>query len=227
MIQTKLPNQPHADNDMTMSPHIDSSFGEICRRVDGTAALRVTGSSYGARGAGALMHYTIIPTPDFQMLLAATQHGVSWLGIHPSSVHLEAGLRADYPLAEIVRADTAMAKLASRVIADLADQSSAFRLPMDIRATSFQLEVWCELCAIPRGATRSYGEIARRIGRPAASRAVGHANGANPTAIVIPCHRAIGTDGSLTGYRWGIEIKQRLLEREALGNLCASPLVSS
>ena len=81
-------------------------------------------------------------------------------------------------------------------------------------ATPFEAAVWHQLCVIPRGSTRSYGAIAERLGDPHASRAVGHANGANPLAIVIPCHRAIGADGSLTGYRWGIEVKRRLLEHE-------------
>ena len=87
-------------------------------------------------------------------------------------------------------------------------------LPIDLRATPFQIAVWRELCAIPWGATRSYGEIARRLGRPGAARAVGLANGANPLAIIIPCHRAIGADGSMTGYRWGVEYKRRLLDHE-------------
>jgi AraC family transcriptional regulator of adaptative response/methylated-DNA-[protein]-cysteine methyltransferase len=160
------------------------------------------------------MRYTVAPVLDLQMLVAATPSGVSWLGIHASPETLEAGLRADYPMAEIGRDDPSMAEFATRVRAALADPSCVFNLPTDIRATPFQLAVWRELCAIPRGTTRSYGEIARRIGHPAASRAVGHANGANPIAIIIPCHRAIGTDGSLTGYRWGVEIKQRLLEHE-------------
>ncbi len=81
-------------------------------------------------------------------------------------------------------------------------------------ATPFQLSVWRELCRIPEGATRSYGEIAARLGRPSAARAVGHANGSNPVSILIPCHRAIAADGKLTGYRWGLETKRRLLAFE-------------
>ena len=87
-------------------------------------------------------------------------------------------------------------------------------MPLDIRGTPFQLLVWRELLAIPEGSTRSYGEIAARIARPSAARAVGHANGSNPVSILIPCHRAIGANGDLTGYRWGLEIKKKLLAFE-------------
>jgi O-6-methylguanine DNA methyltransferase len=113
------------------------------------------------------------------------------------------------------RNDATVADYARRVVGSIVNEPTALDLlPLDIRATPFQLAVWRELCAIPRGATCSYGAIAHRIGRPDAPRAVGHANGSNPLAIVIPCHRAIGANGTLTGYRWGVEIKRRLLEAE-------------
>jgi len=123
-------------------------------------------------------------------------------------------LRADYPRAEIASGDGESARLAREIVGFAIGDTAEMEVPIDIRATPFQAAVWNELCTIPRGATRSYGEIARRIGRASASRAVGHANGSNPIAIVIPCHRAIGADGSLTGYRWGLEYKRRLLEIE-------------
>ncbi len=88
-------------------------------------------------------------------------------------------------------------------------------LPLNLKATSFQREVWRALQAIPYGSTRSYTEIARALGRPAASRAVARACAANPAAILIPCHRVVRSDGSLGGYRWGIERKRALLERES------------
>jgi AraC family transcriptional regulator of adaptative response/methylated-DNA-[protein]-cysteine methyltransferase len=87
-------------------------------------------------------------------------------------------------------------------------------LPLDIQGTAFQRRVWKELQRIPRGETRTYREVARRIGRPRAIRAVGHACATNPVSVVIPCHRVVRTDGSLGGYRWGLERKARLLKRE-------------
>ncbi|MGH7881106.1 MAG: methylated-DNA--[protein]-cysteine S-methyltransferase, partial [Candidatus Binataceae bacterium] len=178
----------------TMTTTFDSSYGSVRRLGQETTELCVAGSSYGAGGAGARIGFTIVPTPDFQMLLAATAHGVCWIGIHASPAYLESELRRDHPRAEIRRDDAWAGELAARVLPEMACEWPTPELPLDIRATPFQLAVWRELCAIPRGATRSYGEIARRLGRPDAARAVGHANGSNPTAIIIPCHRAIGAD---------------------------------
>jgi O-6-methylguanine DNA methyltransferase len=146
--------------------------------------------------------------------MAATGRGLCWLGIHDSDAYLQAQLHADFPRAKIRRSDSAIASLAQSIISYITGASRQLTIPLDIRATPFQAIVWRELCAIPYGTTRSYGEIARRIGKPSAARAVGHANGANPVAIVIPCHRAIGADGTLTGYRWGVEYKRRLLQHE-------------
>jgi len=94
------------------------------------------------------------------------------------------------------------------------------RLSMDVQGTPFQLRVWGQLRAIRVGTTRSYGQIAARMGRPSAARAVGRAIGSNPVSILIPCHRAIGSDGSLTGYRWGLGVKEKLLalEHERVGS---------
>jgi methylated-DNA-[protein]-cysteine S-methyltransferase len=91
----------------------------------------------------------------------------------------------------------------------------AVRLPLDLQGTPFQLDVWNALCAIPYGETRSYGDLARTIGRPAAVRAVGLANGRNPVSIIVPCHRVIGSNGSLTGYGGGLDRKKYLLDLEA------------
>jgi O-6-methylguanine DNA methyltransferase len=113
---------------------------------------------------------------------------------------------------------------ADRVLESLADELNAylegrrleFAIPMDLRGTRFQLEVWRALLQIPRGETRTYGEVARAIGRPKAVRAVGSANGANPIPILVPCHRVIGSNGSLTGYGGGLELKRRLLSLEGV-----------
>jgi AraC family transcriptional regulator, regulatory protein of adaptative response / methylated-DNA-[protein]-cysteine methyltransferase len=171
-------------------------------------------ASYGPHGQGARVGYTTLDSPFGVMLIAATPHGLCWLGLIDSAAHLADELRSDLRAAEIVPDDRAVAPLARRIVDFIMDGAPSLDVPLDIRATSFQFAVWRELCTIPWGETRSYGEIARRLGRPEASRAVGHANGSNPLAIVIPCHRAIGTDGGLTGYRWGVEYKRRLLEHE-------------
>jgi methylated-DNA-[protein]-cysteine S-methyltransferase len=117
--------------------------------------------------------------------------------------------------AESERDDAGLAPIVGQLNAYFAGELTDFEIPMDLRGTDFQRRVWSELCGIPYGETISYGELARRVGNPKASRAVGLANGRNPIAIVVPCHRVIGADGSLTGYGGGLERKVWLLEHEA------------
>lgn len=179
---------------------------------NGSGELVITDTSYGPHGRGARIMYTIVDSPLGYILVAATAHGVCWVGIHESGARLESDLRDDFDAAEVMRDDDTIRDPARKIVGYINGES--LDLPLDIRATRFQRDVWRELCAIPWGTTRSYGEIARHLGRPNASRAVGHANGSNPVAIVIPCHRAIGSDGTLTGYRWGLECKRRLLDHE-------------
>ena len=107
-----------------------------------------------------------------------------------------------------------LAEAASQLKAYFARELETFDLPLDARGTDFQRSVWAELSRIPFGETRSYGEQAERIGKPAAVRAVGLANGANPISVIVPCHRVIGADGSLTGFGGGLDLKRRLLEHE-------------
>jgi AraC family transcriptional regulator of adaptative response/methylated-DNA-[protein]-cysteine methyltransferase len=180
----------------------------------GAGELVMNSASFGPHGEGARVAFTVVDSDFGRILVATTRIGVCWIGVSDSEAHLEAELRGDLPAASCARDDVGLATIARNVVEFVAGRSSEIMLPVDFRATPFQLAVWQQLCAIPWGETRSYGEIARRLGRPDASRAVGAANGANPLALVIPCHRAIGADGSLTGYRWGLEYKRRLLGHE-------------
>jgi AraC family transcriptional regulator, regulatory protein of adaptative response / methylated-DNA-[protein]-cysteine methyltransferase len=182
------------------------------RYMSRNGELAIADATYGPYGRGARVTYTIVDSPFGRILVAATARGVCWVGIHESGARLEAELRDDFHAAEVIRDNDAVRGLACNIVDYVNGES--LELPLDIRATPFRRDVWRELCAIPWGTTRSYGEIARRLGRPGASRAVGHANGSNPVAIVIPCHRAIGADGTLTGYRWGLACKRRLLDHE-------------
>jgi methylated-DNA-[protein]-cysteine S-methyltransferase len=117
--------------------------------------------------------------------------------------------------ASVQRDDAALAPIVEQLRAYFTGELTDFELPMTARGTEFQRRVWVALCDIPYGETISYGELARWVGNPKASRAVGLANGRNPIAIVIPCHRVIGADGSLTGYGGGLERKVWLLQHEA------------
>lgn len=171
--------------------------------------------SYGPGGHGATIGYSIADSALGRLLVAGTRHGLCFAALGDSDRAIISELRADYPKASIRRDDTLAGKWARAIAKNLGRGSTILKLPLDIRGTPFQRSVWDQLRAIPRGETRSYTEIARRLGRPRAVRAVGTANGANPVAIVIPCHRALRASGHLGGYRWGLERKRRLLELEA------------
>jgi AraC family transcriptional regulator, regulatory protein of adaptative response / methylated-DNA-[protein]-cysteine methyltransferase len=174
----------------------------------------IVAATWGSHGRGAQIAYTIIDSPFGRMLVAVTERGVCALSVYQPDETQERELRRDFRRAVIRRDDAAARPAAEAVLRYLRDGASICEAPLDIRGTIFQLSVWRELLAIPMGATRSYGEIAARLGRPSAARAVGHAVGANPVSILIPCHRACGSDGSLTGYRWGLEVKEKLLAFE-------------
>ena len=171
--------------------------------------------SYGPGGRGASIGYSIVDSALGRLLVAGTRHGLCFAALGDSDRAIISELRADYPKASIQRDDGLAGKWARAISKNLSGGSMILDLPLDIRGTAFQRSVWDQLRTIPRGETRSYTEIARRIGRPRAIRAVGTANGANPVAIVIPCHRALRASGHLGGYRWGLERKRRLLELEA------------
>jgi AraC family transcriptional regulator of adaptative response/methylated-DNA-[protein]-cysteine methyltransferase len=123
--------------------------------------------------------------------------------------------RPDFPDARLRRDDAGLRPLLRAIVAHVAESAPLPDLPRDVKATAFEERVWRALRAIPAGETRTYGELARAIGRPGAARAVGRACGANRTALLVPCHRAVGSDGALRGYRWGTERKRALLAREA------------
>jgi AraC family transcriptional regulator of adaptative response/methylated-DNA-[protein]-cysteine methyltransferase len=127
---------------------------------------------------------------------------------------LEAELRAEYPNATLTRDESAFTEWAHGIIAHLEGRRPHLDLPLDVQGTAFQWKVWRYLQSIPYGETRSYSDVARAIGAPSSVRAVARACATNKACLVIPCHRVVGKDGALTGYRWGVERKKTLLERE-------------
>ena len=177
-------------------------------------------SSYGPRGDGAEIAYAVVDSALGRLLVAGTSRGICFAAMGEADATLIAELRRDYPRATIRvadpnrREDSRIGRLADALADYVAGRSKMPTPPMDIRGTAFQFAVWEQLRTIPAGQTRSYSEIARRIGRPRAIRAVGTANGANPVSVLIPCHRAIRASGHLGGYRWGLERKRLLLEME-------------
>jgi AraC family transcriptional regulator of adaptative response/methylated-DNA-[protein]-cysteine methyltransferase len=197
----------------------EAGFGSSSRLYESSNdSLGMTPRTMRAGGAGLLIRYTTAGSPLGRMLVAATPTGVCAITFGRDDAELIADLRKRFDQAQLVPAKGNTGWLADAV-AFIASQTTehplAATFPLDVRATAFQRRVWKALQQIPRGQTRSYSELARELGNPTATRAVAAAIGANPVAVVVPCHRVIGKDGSLTGYRWGLERKGKLLAAEA------------
>lgn len=175
-------------------------------------------SIYRRGGAGMTIRYTIVDSPLGRLLVAATPRGVCAVAMAASDAELKRALAREYPAAEIATDGGALAKWTTRILAHLEGRRPRFDLPLDIRATSFQWQVWEALGAIPYGETRSYAEVASAIGRPTSVRAVARACATNPVALAIPCHRVVPAGGGVGGYRWGVARKKRLLSSEAARN---------
>jgi AraC family transcriptional regulator, regulatory protein of adaptative response / methylated-DNA-[protein]-cysteine methyltransferase len=193
----------------------DAGYSSSSRAYeDATEKLGMSPSKYRGRGNGEQIHFTTGASSLGSLLVAATQRGLCAVTMGASDEELETLLRKQFPAAEIVRGDAALKATLTQVLSQMSEHPATIDLPLDIRATAFQTRVWQALKAIPRGETRSYAEIAREVGNPKAVRAVARACASNPVAVVIPCHRVVGSDGKLTGYRWGVERKKTLLEQE-------------
>jgi AraC family transcriptional regulator of adaptative response/methylated-DNA-[protein]-cysteine methyltransferase len=193
----------------------EAGYGSSSRLYErAPSQLGMTPGAYRRGGLGMSIGYTIADSPLGRLLVAATRRGVSAVCLGDSDGVLEAALRAEYPAAAIARDDGALGPWLKAILDHLRGREPHLDLAVDVQATAFQWRVWQELKAIPFGRTRSYGEIARRIGRPTAARAVARACATNPVALVVPCHRVIPEAGSVGGYRWGAERKRALLSRE-------------
>ena len=178
------------------------------------ARLGMTPTAYKRQGQGMTIFYSIADCPLGQLLVAATERGLCRLSLGDCAEELETDLAREFAAAERLRDDDCVGVYLQKIIAWLDDPLPQLDLPLDIRATAFQIKVWRALQAIPIGETRSYSQIAAAINQPSAVRAVATACASNPVALVIPCHRVIRLDKSLGGYRWGIERKRALLEME-------------
>jgi AraC family transcriptional regulator of adaptative response/methylated-DNA-[protein]-cysteine methyltransferase len=149
------------------------------------------------------------------ILVAATERGVCAILLGEDPDALAEDLQDRFPQTNLIAGDSAFEKLVATVVGLIEAPARGLNLPLDVRGSAFQQRVWQGLRSIPAGKTMSYAEIAKRIGLPKSVRAVAQACGANALAVAIPCHRVVGKDGALSGYRWGVERKRALLEREA------------
>lgn len=177
--------------------------------ADAKERMGMTPSAWRDGGRGETIRYIVTDSPLGQMLIAATDKGICSMNFDDD----EAGLRRRFPNADILPDDGTIAPWVSAAL-DQIEHPSSHDLPIDVRGTAFQERVWQELRKIPLGETRSYADIANAIGDPKATRAVGTANGSNPVAVLVPCHRVIRSDGTLGGYAGGLPRKIKLLEAE-------------
>ena len=167
--------------------------------------------------------FTIGESSLGKVMVAATDKGVCSVSLRESESALEESLRAQFAKADIQRDDKALKPALETVLARIAGRNLDRPLPLDLQGTDFQREVWNELLAIPPGSTRSYLDVAQAIKRPKATRAVAQACGANPVAVVVPCHRVVMSDGSIGGYSGLPGVKKALLAAEGVEQFATAP----
>jgi AraC family transcriptional regulator, regulatory protein of adaptative response / methylated-DNA-[protein]-cysteine methyltransferase len=189
-----------------------SSSSRVYERADGM--LGMTPGSYRRGGLGLTIAYATARCPLGILLVAATERGICFAAIGDEEAALLQALHQEFPNASVEHAKEELANTMSIIAACLDGQAQALSLPLDAQGTDFQVLVWKALREIPPGETRTYTEIARRIGKPAAARAVGRACATNRVPLLIPCHRAVRADGDTGGYRWGSERKAAILAAE-------------
>ncbi len=197
----------------------DAGFSSSSRLYErAPSQLGMTPGTYRAGGAGMHIRYTIADSPLGRLLVAGTDRGISALYLGESDARLESALRKEYPRAEISQ-DGSESRVVQgwveKILTHLRGQEPDLDLPTDVQATAFQRGVWEELRRIPYGTTRTYTQIARALGKSKAIRAVARACATNPVSVIVPCHRVVRQDGSLAGYRWGLERKRSLIDQES------------
>lgn len=202
-----------------------AGYGSSSRLYERTAAqLGMTPDKYRRGAVASVVRYTIFrdeifrdsaaASPQGRMLIAATDKGICAISFGDSDQQLLQGLMREFPFAVRRRDDAALSQWRDTLTKLIQSSETDLSLPLDIRATAFQRQVWEALQQIPRGETRSYSALAKQIGKPQATRAVARACATNPVAIAIPCHRIVRQDGNLGGYRWGVKRKEQLLALE-------------
>jgi AraC family transcriptional regulator of adaptative response/methylated-DNA-[protein]-cysteine methyltransferase len=194
----------------------EAGYGSSSRLYENASRrLGMTPASYGKGGQGAVISYAIVACALGRLMVAATENGVCRIAFGDDDDSLGNLLRTEFPKAKISEGTHDIDDLAT-AIARMIDASDTrlVDLPLDVQCSAFQAQVWQQLRAIPMGETRSYSDIARAIGQPTAQRAVARACADNVVAVTVPCHRVIGSDGALRGYRWGVARKKRLLDNE-------------
>ena len=195
----------------------DAGYGSPSRVYEGGAArLGMTPARYRAGGAGERIRWSLVETALGQALVATTERGICMVELGADGAALEATLQAEFPRATLDRVDAGRDEFLAPRVRAVAEVLAGKRadVDVDLLGTAFQKKVWDALMKIPRGETRSYAALADALGQPRGARAIARACATNRIAIVVPCHRVVRGDGSLGGYRWGLPLKQALLQRE-------------
>ncbi|MBN2223670.1 MAG: methylated-DNA--[protein]-cysteine S-methyltransferase [Deltaproteobacteria bacterium] len=193
----------------------EAGYGSSSRLYEGAnRRLGMTPGAYKKGGKGMKIRYIVVGCPLGRLLTAGTDKGISAVSLGASDEVLERALYDEYPSAQIVRDRAGLEGYVEALLKYLEGRGEVLDIPRDVRATAFQARVYEALTAIPYGVIRTYGQVAEAMGDPKAARAVGGACAVNPTALVVPCHRVIGADGGIGGYRWGVERKRALLTLE-------------
>jgi AraC family transcriptional regulator of adaptative response/methylated-DNA-[protein]-cysteine methyltransferase len=193
----------------------EAGYGSVSRFYE-KPLLGMKARDYRARGKGQRISFCSFPSSLGTVLVASTAKGVCSVKLGPDAAALERLLAEEFSEARIE--EQPLPEVKKAILDFIGGEASLARVPLDIRGTVFQRRVWDELRRIPRGETRTYRQIARAVGAPEAVRAVGSACGANPVALVVPCHRAVRSDGGLGGYAWGLGRKKKLLALEKKKN---------
>lgn len=192
----------------------DAGFNSPSRFYESRRGRAIPPARAKRGGEGLAIRYAIVASVLGPLLVAATDRGICAIEFGESEAALERLVRERYARAELRAANPSLGRWARSIAALVARPADAPDLPLDVQGTSFQRRVWKALRALPPGTTTTYSALAARIGQPTAVRAVARACATNPAAVVIPCHRVVAKDGSLTGYRWGVDRKAALLAAE-------------
>jgi AraC family transcriptional regulator, regulatory protein of adaptative response / methylated-DNA-[protein]-cysteine methyltransferase len=208
--------QAELQRDQSITEAIGSAgFASSSRAYEGmTSHLGMTPNEFQQGGLGQMIQYGLTKCSLGKLLVARTTKGICFLALDDSKDALIEEVHRRFPKAKITVDESDLSLLLDQVVALIDHPAIPADLPLDILGTAFQCKVWQALREIPAGSTLTYSELAAKVGQPSAVRAVANACGANKLAVLIPCHRVIGSDGKLTGFRWGIERKRKLLERE-------------
>ena len=202
------------ETDVTTSLY-ESGFGSSRSLYEKAGErLGMTPATYKKGGKDMSINYTIVDSRLGKLMVAATEKGICAVSFGDDETELKNELEKEFFAAKVENNNAVLKDAVTAILKSLDGEKTILNLPLDLRASAFQMRVWSELRKIPYGETRSYGEIAEKLGNPKSVRAVARACATNPVALVTPCHRVIASDGKLSGYRWGIERKEQLLDNE-------------